>query len=87
MQIYDSFDNYELLDKDITYVKDEGANLSILITTLINIVSYVPFRLPQPYVASCFGHAMSKCSNMLLMTSNYGGITRRYFLIYDCIYD
>lgn len=26
MQIQDSFDNYELLDEVITYVKDEGVN-------------------------------------------------------------
>lgn len=79
MQIQDSFDNYKLLNKVITYVKDEGANLSILITMLTSIVSYVPFRLPQPYVANCFGHATSKCCNMLLTISKCGGITRRYF--------
>jgi hypothetical protein len=87
MQIKGSFDNFELLDKDITYMKDEGANLSILITTLISIISYVPFRLPQPYATSCFGHATSKCCNMLLMISKCGGITRRYSYIYDSIYD
>jgi hypothetical protein len=52
---------YNFLDKIITYVKDEGANLNTLTMTLINIISCAPLFLPQPYVISCYGHAMSKC--------------------------
>ncbi len=42
IQLKDLLAQYELLDKVITYVKDEGANLNTLATTLTNIVSYVP---------------------------------------------
>jgi len=59
VQFKDLFARYNLLDKVITYVKDEGINLKTLTTTLI-IVSCFPHYLPQPYVASCYGHAMSK---------------------------
>ncbi len=57
----DLLTQYELLDKVIAYVKDEGANLNTLITTLTNIVYCVPLQLPQPYATICHGHAMSKC--------------------------
>ncbi len=60
VQLKDLLVPYNLLDKVIAYVKDEGINLKTLTTTLINIVSCFPFSLPQPYVASCYGHAMSK---------------------------
>jgi hypothetical protein len=42
VQLRDLLIQYELLDKVITYVKDEGADLNSLITTLISIVSCVP---------------------------------------------
>ncbi len=61
VQLKDLLVQYELLDKVITYVKDEGANLNTLTTTLTNIVSYVPLQLSQPYAAICYGHVMSKC--------------------------
>jgi len=49
------------LDKIIAYFKDKGANQNTLTTALTNIVSCVLLLLPQPYVASFYGHAMSKC--------------------------
>ncbi len=52
---------HELLNKVITYVKDEGANLSTLTMALTNIVSCVPPMLSQPYATISYGHAMSKC--------------------------
>jgi len=52
---------YNLLNKIIAYVKDKGINLNTFIVALINVVSCVFFLLPQPYVTSCYGHAMSKC--------------------------
>jgi len=61
IQLKDLLASYILLDKVITYVKDEGANLNTFTTTLTNIVCYVYLLLPQPYVISCYGHAMSKC--------------------------
>jgi hypothetical protein len=42
VQLKDLFAQYELLDKVITYIKDEGANFNTFITTLTSIVSYVP---------------------------------------------
>jgi len=42
VQLRDLFIRYELLDKVIAYVKDKGANLNTLITTLTSIVSCVP---------------------------------------------
>jgi hypothetical protein len=52
---------YNLLDTIIAYVKDEGVNLNTFTMTLISIVSCILFLLPQPYVISYYGHAMSKC--------------------------
>jgi len=52
---------YELFNKVVAYIKDEATNLNTFITTLINIVYCVPLQLPQPYIAICYGHAISKC--------------------------
>jgi hypothetical protein len=60
VQLKDLFARYKFLDKVITYVKDEGANLNTLTTTLTSIVSCSPLSLPQAYATSCYGHAMSK---------------------------
>jgi hypothetical protein len=59
---------YGLFDKIIVYVKDKRSNISILISTLTNVVTYYPFhekdqlldQLSSPFVGSCFGHAMPK---------------------------
>jgi hypothetical protein len=53
-------DSFGLLDKVIAYVKNEGFNLNILISTLTYIVSYFAFQLACQFVGSSFGHAMSK---------------------------
>ncbi len=42
VQLRDFLIPYELLDKVIAYVKDEGADLNTLIITLTSIVSCVP---------------------------------------------
>jgi hypothetical protein len=62
LQLKDLFTGFDLCDKVISYVKDEGTNLNIFTNALINIVSYVPLMLPQPYAGSCFRHVMSKCN-------------------------
>ncbi len=49
------------MDKAITYFKNKGVNQNTLTMALTNIVSCVLFLLRQPYVASFYGHAMSKC--------------------------
>jgi hypothetical protein len=61
IQFKDLLVRYNLLDKIIAYVKDEGANLNTFTIALISIVSCVLLLLPQPYTISCYGHAMSKC--------------------------
>jgi hypothetical protein len=53
-------DSFRLLDKVITYVKDEGSNLNTLTFALTFIVSCFAFQQACPFVGSCFGHAMSK---------------------------
>jgi hypothetical protein len=53
IQLKDLLVWYNLLDKIIAYVKDEGANLNTFTTTLTGIVSYVFLLLPQPYAISC----------------------------------
>ncbi len=60
IQFKDLLVRYNLLDKIIAYVKDEGANLNTFTTTLISIVSCFLLLLPQPYNTSCYGHVMSK---------------------------
>jgi hypothetical protein len=62
----DLFAQYELLNKVIAYVKDEGANLNTLTTKLTSIVSCVPLQLPQPYTTICYGHAISKCCQYVI---------------------
>jgi hypothetical protein len=41
---------FDLCDKVIVYVRDEGANLNTLTNVLINIVSCVPWLLAKLYV-------------------------------------
>ncbi len=61
VQFKDLLSRYILLNKITTYVKDEGANMNTPIVALTNIVSCVLLLLPQPYVATYYGHGMSKC--------------------------
>ncbi len=49
-----------LLNKVIAYVKGERLNLSTLTLTLKNVVTCFVFQLSNPFMGSCFGHAMSK---------------------------
>ncbi len=49
-----------LLNKVIAYVKGGRLNISTLILTLTNVVTCFLFQLSNPFVGSCFGHAMSK---------------------------
>jgi hypothetical protein len=52
--------SYNLLDKLITYMKDEGGNLSTLAKVLSFVVSCVLLKLVTPWQGSCFSHAFSK---------------------------
>ncbi len=44
----------------ITFVKDEGNNLSTMAATLCSIIICQPLKLNQVYESTCFGHVMSK---------------------------
>jgi hypothetical protein len=60
IQVKDLLSFYNLLDKIITYVKDEGGNLSTLAQALNFVVSCVHVALVAPWQGSCFGHAFNK---------------------------
>jgi hypothetical protein len=66
VQFKDLLIRYNLLDKVIAYVKDDNTSLSTLTTAFTSIISCVPLLLPQPYAASCYGHAMSKCCQYVI---------------------
>ncbi len=51
---------FGLLDKMVTFVKDEGENLRTMNTTLGTIVSCNLLNLPAPFLKSRWGHAMLK---------------------------
>jgi len=52
--------SFGLLDKIITYVKNEGSNKNTLTNVLKSKFSCSPLQLLTPFVGSCFGHAMLK---------------------------
>ncbi len=60
VQVKDLLSLYNLLNKLITYVKDEGGNLSIHAQALTLVVSCGPLGLAVPWKGSCFGHAFNK---------------------------
>jgi hypothetical protein len=51
---------YNLLNKLITYVKDESGNLYTLAQALTSVFSCGPLGLTIPWQGSCFGHAFNK---------------------------
>jgi hypothetical protein len=44
----------------ITFVKDEGNNLTSMAITLCSIVHCCPLKLQRVYEGACFSHIMSK---------------------------
>jgi hypothetical protein len=60
VQIKDSFSSYNLLDKLITYLKDQGCNLSTLARVFSSMVKCAPLTLTVLRKVSCFGHAFNK---------------------------
>jgi hypothetical protein len=54
--------SFGLLNKVITYVKDEGCNLATLTFVLASVVFCFPLQLPCPFVGFCFGPTMSKAT-------------------------
>jgi hypothetical protein len=44
--------------KIIAYVKDEGANLNVMTTTLKSMVNCEVFGMENSFQGTCFGHAV-----------------------------
>jgi hypothetical protein len=63
---------FNLTDKVIAYVKDEGINLNSFTTALTFIVSCEPLQLPQPFVIFCFGHVMAKACQYVANQTKVG---------------
>jgi len=52
-------DQYDLMKKKIiAYVKDEGANLNVMTTTLKSMVNCEVFGMENSFQGTCFGHAV-----------------------------
>jgi hypothetical protein len=60
MQVKELLSSYNLLDKLITYVKDEGGNLSTLVRAFTFVVSCGPLAFVIPWQGSHSGHVFSK---------------------------
>ncbi len=65
IQLKELLTQFGLCDKVIMYVKDEGANFNTLITTLMKIVSCIPFMLLMPYSSHVMGMQCPSVVNML----------------------
>lgn len=50
--------DFQLNDKVIAYMKDEGTKLSTLTTTFTSMMICNPFGMTTPYACTCFGQAM-----------------------------
>ncbi len=61
------FVTYEITNKVIIYVKDEGTNLNNFAYALTNVVSCELLQLPSPFSGTFFGHVMSKANMPLLI--------------------
>jgi hypothetical protein len=55
--LIDFLDQYNLKNKNITYVKDEGSNLNVTTTTLKFVVSCETMGLKESFEGTCFDHA------------------------------
>ncbi len=65
-------DQYDLRKKFIAYVKDEGANLNAITTTLKFVVNCEVLGMEESFQGTCLGHAFSK-------TCQYG-IAKDFFV-------
>jgi hypothetical protein len=64
-------DQYDLRKKIIAYVKDEGANLNAMTTTLKFVMNCEVLGMEESFQSTCFGHAFLK-------TYQYG-IVKHFF--------
>jgi hypothetical protein len=60
VQLQVLLDRLNLLHQVITFVKDEGINLSAMAAVLHYIINYGPLNIHKVYEGTCFGHVMSK---------------------------
>jgi len=60
IQVKEILLSYNLLDKLITYMKDEGGNMSTLARALSFVVNCAPLKLAALWQGSCFGHTFNK---------------------------
>jgi hypothetical protein len=70
-QVKELLSSYNLLEKLIAYVKDEGGNMSTLARALSSVVSCACLKLAAPWQGFCFGHVFSKtcqyaCNDVLV---------------------
>jgi len=72
-QMKDLLGSFGLLNKVIAFVKDKGANLRIMTTTLKNIVSCDMLDFPTPFAGTCWGHVMSKVAQYAIDDSKVCG--------------
>ncbi len=59
-QVKELFSSYNLLDKLIAYVEDEGDNLCTLAWILTFFIKFVPFGFTIPWQGSCLCHVFSE---------------------------
>jgi hypothetical protein len=52
---------FQMTNKIVFYVKDEGSNLGTFDSVLTFVVNRELLDLSKPYIGTCFGHLMSKC--------------------------
>jgi hypothetical protein len=53
-------DKFFFTQKILAYVKDEGSNIQTYANALNYVISCVNLAMMEPFVGSCFGHALSK---------------------------
>jgi hypothetical protein len=75
-QMKDLVGSFGLLNKVIAFVKDKGANLRTMTTTLKSIVFCAMLDLPTPFPRTCWGHVMSKIAQYAVDDSKVCGVLR-----------
>jgi hypothetical protein len=59
-QLWYLLENFSLLHWMIIFVKDEGTNLTIMVTILHSIIDYEPLKILKVSEGTCFWHLMFK---------------------------
>jgi hypothetical protein len=69
---------FDFVNTFITYVKDDGSNLTTLTCTLTYVISSFPLQLPCPFVGFFFIYDMSKVAQY---ATNYVKVCSRFIKI------